>query len=363
MNLLEALKGKNHQIVDLDLLHTYSEFEKVLAPQLNYTIRLFDEYTPHDKENHINNLHRISKVVLGETLIDSLNVSECFVLCCSLIAHDWGMAVSADEQKEIAKLLETDKKNENLLPNEKELLEKFVLDNSKLDRNKISFWREYIRQTHQQRARFRIEKYFKQINTTLGRIIGRVSEGHGLDIEQIMKFEEQDSVNGQLVNTKCLAVYMRTIDLLDLSKERTPYKLWQFVNPTNEVSKQEWKKHQSINPIVDSVNNNLKTIHIKGETNDLDTYYSLEDLRKYVETQIEENLNLLKKQGKYAIYFNIDWRIEPIDFEPINVRFEFERDSIFKILSTQIYENDPLVFIRELIQNSVDATSVKSSII
>ena len=356
--LIQALNKKSNQVSSLDLAKTYEDFSKVVTPQLSYTIRLFEEYTPHDVDNHIDNLHRIAFEILGEKIINTLNATECFILCCALIGHDWGMAISRDEQERIKRLTSSNHQDPSLLPDEKNLLDHFIISNQNLSIEDSEFWTKYIRDTHQVRAKHRIINYFEDKDYTLGRIVGDVSEGHGLNIEEIMKYDGSESVCGQLVNTKCIAIYVRTIDLLDIAKDRTPYSLWKFVNPVDNTSNLEWKKHLTLNSISVS-SGHMKIVHIHGETADHQVYYALQDMHKYVSSQITENLEALKIHDGYSIWFDIDWKIKSIGFEPVSVRFEFDRHNIFNILSSEIYEGDPLVFIRELIQNSTDAIRVK----
>ncbi len=59
----------------------------------------------------------------------------------------------------------------------------------------------------------------------------------------------------------------------------------------------------------------------------------------------------------------IEWRIEARNFKPITIGFSFEKGNIFKILSDEIYNCHPYIFIRELIQNSIDAIYLRKKIL
>jgi hypothetical protein len=68
--------------------------------------------------------------------------------------------------------------------------------------------------------------------------------------------------------------------------------------------------------------------------------------------------------GKYDIDLDsrIAWSIEASGFEPLAIRFELDRSEILQLLSTELYEDDPLAFIRELLQNSVDALDARQAL-
>ena len=58
----------------------------------------------------------------------------------------------------------------------------------------------------------------------------------------------------------------------------------------------------------------------------------------------------------------MEWRIEAHGFKKTNIRFEYNRERLLSILSSEIYEN-PYVFLRELLQNSIDAITMRKEIL
>jgi len=61
--------------------------------------------------------------------------------------------------------------------------------------------------------------------------------------------------------------------------------------------------------------------------------------------------------------YHIDWRVASRGFKPISIRFEFDRERMFEILSDEIYNGDPYVFLRELLQNSIDAIRMRYEVL
>jgi hypothetical protein len=105
---------------------------------------------------------------------------------------------------------------------------------------------------------------------------------------------------------------------------------------------------------------------VDGGTEDHEVYAALEDLRIYCEEQLRGCNDLLARMNdprhKLDLY-HIDWRVAPRGFEPISIQFEFDRERMFEILSDEIYQSDPYVFLRELLQNSIDAIRMRREVI
>lgn len=364
---LESKKEDSSLARNLDDI--FKEFAGHVLPQLGQTNQLFDEYTPHDAQ-HIASLFRIADTLL-EPILTNLNGIESFVLCSAIVGHDWGMAVSKDERDAIVRGAITDGAFARL-GNDHELWTSFAQQQG-LPLDKEGFlppdkqlpddlWRDYVRGTHAERSRARALHYFKDDLYHLGPLVGAVCAGHAYDISEIKSLETHKSVYGDVANERALATYMRFIDLLDIAENRTPQALRRFVNPRNEFSATEWKKHAALNPVTISNDRQYRrTLRIHGETTSPTVYASLVDLERYIKSQAEENVLVLSKlDDKYDIgALHIEWKVEAKGFVPIDIRFEFDRNRIFEIVSSEIYDGDPYVFLRELLQNAVDATTVR----
>jgi len=350
-------------------------FAKYVVPQLAQINLLFDEYTPHD-QIHIESLFRITDELLSTT-ISKLNPCEACILACAIYGHDWGMAVSEDEKLYITTGKLSIGKTLNdfaLIENEKYLwksyaaLKKINTDTNGyiIDPNELSkeIWREYVRNTHAQRSKYKTIKHFNNDESVFGNVVGEICASHWSQITDIILLKKSKSVLFESVNIQALAVYIRFIDLLDFGKNRTPYSLWKFINPNNIFSLNEWKKHLALEDIIitKNVEQNIVNLIVQGSTNDHKVYASLKDMENWVRIQIKENEQCLKELGKYNLgYVRLEWEIEAKGFEPIDIRFEFDRNKMFELISGEIYNGDPYVFLRELLQNSIDATKVRES--
>jgi len=372
--LYEAVKAGNEEsLLELKLDAIVDGFAQHVGPLLAQTNLLFDEYTPHDVPLHISSLSRITDELLGDR-IDCLNSVEASILACALYGHDWGMAVSEEEKAVIVtgKKINGETTHEfALVAKEREIWKTFSKQNgiSTEDNGYVSLqtdvskpvWRDYVRKTHAERSRVRCEQYFAGRLADYGTAVGEVCAGHWYYIDQIRGVDSKATVGGKIVNLQALAVYMRFIDLLDIGKNRTPYSLWKFVNPKDRISAIEWKKHQALSPVSftkEDDSNRPRQIVVRGATDDHVVYANLQDLERYLREQIEENITVLEEHGNYYLGpTRLDWQVEPQEFIPINIRFEFDREQMFDLVSGEIYDGDPFVFIRELLQNSIDACS------
>ncbi|MBK6087643.1 HD domain-containing protein [Ruminococcus difficilis] len=233
----------------------------------------------------------------------------------------------------------------------------------------MEIWQEYIRQTHALRSGKRIRDYFWNLDSSVASALDKICVGHWLDIADISEaksYYKDDSVNGETVNVKALTIYIRLIDLFDLAQDRTPYVLWKYVNPQNKYSKMEWKKHRALNPITCPDYDSGRVLRISGSTDDHEVYAALMDYKKLCERYFKESIDFLLNMSDPRCEFDVhllDWRIEPRNFKPIDIGFSLDKQQIFNVLSDEIYNSHPYVYVRELIQNSLDAVALRKEIL
>lgn len=340
-----------------------------IAPELSYIIVTFPLFTPHDEQNHIHPLFSLADRLLGADIIESLNATELFILACSLYSHDWGMAVSVKEKECFLGLAKPETRNSFcLLDNEMDLFKKIILEShigettQSFEDVPLAIWQYYIRETHAARSAQRVRNFFSSIDTNLGDAIALISESHNMDLERLRLFQTSIPVNSELVNLRALCIYLRLIDLFDLAQDRTPYALWKFVSPKDLKSADEWQKHRALSPVaIDTFQGTSRCIKVHGSTDDHSVYAALEDLHEYCDSQLRLSNGLMNElHPRYQLQLlYLDWKVEAKGFEPINIRFEFDRQAMIKVLSEEIYQGDRYVFLRELLQNSIDAIRLR----
>ncbi len=378
--LINTLINKANSRHDIDFnfiahLDNFHQLIRAIVAQINI---LFPEYIPHDNQYHLKNLFHVADKILGNQQLESMNSAELFILACSIYGHDWGMAVNNSEKHYIV----TGRPPEGMTDGERRSLEwdrnsfctfaskyNLPLDtiNNAEDIN-FCLWQEYIRQTHAIRSSIRTKQYFEHIDTGVAESIMRVCESHSLNFEELREplYPTILSVLREEVNLRALAVYLRLIDLFDLAQDRTPYVLWKYVAPRNPISSMEWAKHRSLQPITCPRYLEGRSIRVDGSTNDHEVFAALEDLHQYCETQLKGCNDVLSRMNdprhNLDIY-NLDWHVAPRGFIPVSIQFEFDRQNMFNILSDEIYQGDYYVFLRELLQNSIDAIRFRRAVL
>jgi len=371
--LIEKVESRGE--IYINLLTKLEEFNTYISQELRQINELFPEYTPHDSYYHIKNLFRVADTLIGKERYELMNASELYILSLSLYAHDWGMAVSKSEMHFIATGEKEDGIDFNLLNDEQSRFTEFLKKNKVFKNIKdendidIALWRNYIRETHALRSGVRVYSHFENIDGGIADAVSKICVGHWENIEEITEekgFYMDTSILGENINLKALTVYVRIIDLFDLSEDRTPYVIWKYINPQDNASKMEWKKHRALRPITCPKYESGRVICISGSTDDHNVYAALEDLRLICEKYFRECTSVLARMNdlrhRLDIYY-IDWRVEARGFKPISMQFEFDRDKIFGILSSNIYNNNPYSFLRELLQNSIDAIQARKSLL
>jgi len=364
---------------------------EIIKPQLVEIRRTFPEYTPHDWDWHIVSLFDIAEQLFGADALLSLNLVDRFILTAGIYGHDWGMAVAVDEQKAIAEggKQPTEGISNQLLPNEAQRLAAFarerrfkpepdgsypiLLDDS------LPHWPEYVRQTHAWRSGERLSRFLqsRDVDEALCDAGRMVCEGHWLDFEKLRdahQFRPLRMVGIIRAHARLVALLVRLTDLFDIGRDRTPYALRRLIGPADVTSVKEWDKHEALDRIdCLEISPERRQVIVRGTCHKPALWPALLDLKRYLEDQLRQATGLLAEEfrsqtmepkapddlGNPAHFYRLDstlrWEVQAHGFKPVDVRFEFDRMAVFRILAKEIYGNEPHVFVRELLQNAIDA--------
>jgi len=377
INILASKADARHDI-EFNFIAHLDTFHQTIRAIVGQISLLFPEYTPHDDQYHLRNLFHVADTILGNQQLQSMNSAELFILACSLYGHDWGMAVSNSEKHYILTGRGPDGMTQETLLSLKWDRESFCLfaskcypplhDIDKLEDLPLPIWQEYVRQTHARRSAERAREHFRRMDSGVAEAVMRVCQSHSLNFEELRDplYPTAFSVLREEVNLRALSLYLRLIDLFDLAQDRTPYVLWKFVAPRSPLSSLEWAKHRSLQPITCPTYLEGRCIRVDGSTADHEVFAALEDLRQYCELELKGCNDVLSRMNdprhKLGLY-SIDWHVAPIGFTPVSIRFDFDRQSMFDILTDQIYQGDCYVFLRELLQNSIDAIRFRRAVL
>ena len=373
-----ANKAAARKDTDFQFLAELDSLRKRVSGEVRHINGLFPEYTPHDEEYHLKPLFHIADTVLGGAKLEEMNSGELFVLAASLYGHDWGMAVSEAERDFILQGRLSEGVGEDdlwIVRDERGCFAKFAREQG-LEPDKRGFfgevpvevWREYVRRTHAVRSARRVERYFQAMGGVAD-AVSRVCEGHWVEFEDLQnetRYPANFPLLRETANLRAVALYVRLIDLFDLGEDRTPYVIWKFVAPRDPGSKMEWDKHRALRPVTCTCFQDERVVRVEGSTDDHEVYAALEDLRIFCEEQLKGSNDLLRRMNdqrhRVAVH-HLDWRVAARGFEPVSIRFEFDRESMFDVLSDEIYRGDRYVFLRELLQNSIDAIRMRREVL
>ena len=354
-------------------------------------------FTNHDIGHSERVLEAIGKILPKET---KLNAGELYTVVLAALLHDIGMWV---RQKEAAAWMQDPESgfcryfashgndthgNARRLETVRKYLNHPEYDwIARLGLQRLAA--EYARSGHPQRAFDFLTggmdgdaEFSAALSQVRGKIesafiepVAAVCLAHGWDREMLLDAPllKPRELGGELVCLPFLAVLLRLGDLLDLGSERVPPMLWEYLTPLEEESEAHWWKEKTLRR--DRLTPDC--IEIAGEFH-IDAAMSIRDKAKVKRSfalasnwiqYIVDEADFAKRnfpaslrlespvREKYrlgALTVNRD-EVRATGLRVEDAVFRFDRDRIITLLGEEIY-GDPLVFVRELMQNALDAT-------
>jgi hypothetical protein len=366
------------------------EIREVITGWLNYIPQSFPHYTRHTIEHSDKIIEQISKVLFVDeqtlTPSASLTASEAYILCAAAMLHDSGMVVSdaekttilasdtwkewtsvgtgADRWKEIgnfrAGTSPPDLATRNFLA---DVQIRFMIAEFVRARHHIRSG-ELLSQSEQSLARFSFD------DPILKRTIAAVCVGHGLTFQALDDTESYPvnrDIRGDKVDVRWLAVLLRMGDLLDMDSDRACPMLLNAACPLPGNSRAHWSQyrrivHRSTTPTVIEIHADCKT---------QEEHRVLMDWCSWIHSESENSSRLLATSPRHSSWKapradlgkGRDIVIRPADdadYIPTDWTLKLDETAVLDRLinSTQ---GHPLAFLRELIQNAIDATRCQLS--
>lgn len=349
--------------------------------------KFFSEYTLHDK-THFLRVTELMSYVLGDNLKE-LNDIEIGLLILSAFYHDQGMLIEDSEYKALEEnesyLIFRDNwfiDHSNYNEVKKQLESSFI---SALEKDKLSkiiseldsaMLTDFLRESHGQRSHDYILKKLSNdralsvSGTDISDYLAKICLSHVKSVDWITSnngLNYDENIGTYQVNTIFLSLVLRLADILDFDSDRTPDVLFKSIHFTSPVSIAEWQKHRDVkgweiskelirftmyfeHPVYE------KTANIFLDWIDNELNYSLALIRKFpsnvskYQIEVAEKVDRTRLGPKNKSYLYHD------------LEFNLSRDEIVKLLMTdKLYKNTSL-FIRELLQNSLDALRLRKAI-
>ncbi|UTJ07531.1 ATP-binding protein [Arcobacter roscoffensis] len=304
-------------------------------------------------------------MLLGNS-IDNLSASELAVILLSAYWHDLGMVCNDIEEI----------KNEEWFD---EYIDKSYKYDGNLTPNIVS---EYIRLNHHKR----LEKYLYDTSNILNEsekdlfineydvidMAYKVSMSHNENTKDLEKFKEYQSNHNQDDFIFC-AILLRLADVMDFDNDRTANSSYKFlglenpINSENQFSQKEWKKH--LDSLGFSYNYENKILYFKAIPKDPDTEFYIREFVKIIENELNKCTQLFNSHcHKWRDVFKLPYEI---DISGINsksrykfgdYKFSFDNNQVLDLLTGNNIYSDPMIFVRELLQNSIDASLYRETL-
>lgn len=384
--LIDYIKYK-HTEYYAKILELRTEVEEWLA----YVPNTFQHYTSHTIKHSDEIVNQISKLLFKdgnwEKLVIKLSGVEAYILVAAAYLHDAGMVTSEKEKSEILeseswkKWISSEESREKRWNDIKLQREENPAVTDEATRNFLADLQtrfmiaEFIRGQHHLRAANVIELHHDKLgridfgSRMLREAIAQVCVGHGLrqhELEDNERFPESRDIKGETVNLRFLAILLRLGDLLDMSETRACPLLLNAASPLPPDSLAHWSQYEAIRHQFTSP----EVIEVTAECANQDEDRVLRDWCQWIVDEVRNAKVVMDKARRHK-----DWQVPNASMEgdnpTIKIRpaknakyipskwiLDFDKQAIFNLLSEDLYKN-PMVFVRELIQNSLDAIRCK----
>lgn len=319
----------------------------------------FPNYTLHD-EDHVINVMRAIAGILGSK-ITLLSAGECELLILASVFHDIGMVYDAQGKK---KAVENPKKcREFLLKNAPDYI------GSAFEEWPENKQQDYLRTLHP----YRLPELFadKQWNFSNRpreivhpNILIAVCQSHGEDESFLKNNRNLAFQTTNDVDPRFCALLLRLGDILDFDGTRAPEILFSFAEGKPR-SEEAFRKHLASNGFV-----------YPEEPSDRELPYSAECSEPWVEHKIRDYLNWVDHEfvvcNDLKKLCNKDWQrqfsfprsvsrnqINRIGYDSDDFSLTMDQEQILTLLTGKNLYSSNDIFVRELLQNAIDATLLR----
>jgi hypothetical protein len=342
----------------------------------------FRQYTVHDIR-HCRNVIALMWEILPLDTRENLNALEITFLLLSALLHDVGMVVTDHE------------KAETFLS---EAFRRFIVE-SRADRKKAideahaagnepraraiedALLAEYYRRLHPERTRQFMDKHLagrlQYREYDFSNDLARLCESHAWGVEEsndprhpekaVARLDDSTRFYGVRVNLQYLACILRLADILDFDRSRTPLAVFQHIDFSEPKSWAEWNKHLQVKgyeitptqvafeiPCTHPVF--YVAVHeFLGWIDD-----ELRQCRFLVETKPQPTANRYKLLLPHVVDRHKVRMADP-SYVAGAFRFQLEYENILTLLMDKSLYPDPSLFLRELLQNALDACRRKEA--
>lgn len=321
----------------------------------------FPNYTLHD-ETHVLNVLDAMAGILGDQ-ISQLSKGEAEMLILAACLHDIGMVYTEEEAKQC--FADKRQTHEFLRINSPELLGCPVEE-----------WPEQIRQWYFRWLHpFRLSDVFQNegwktlvadwpTEAVPKRCVLAVCQAHGEAPEEFSTDRNMEYLAASDTDPLFCALLLRLADLLDFDDTRAPKVLYSYV-ACNAKSREEWEKHQASGGFRYSKSPSVAKLPYKAYCTNPGIEHTIRDFLDWIDSELNTCARLQQNCHQ-------DWQ-RRFPFPQSIAREEVESDGyvsgdflmtmnqtrIMELLAGEELYDENDIFIRELLQNAIDATLLR----
>ncbi len=366
-----------------------------IGPRLDRIRATFWQYTEHDLRHLCNVADLIYRFLPKSTSKPGtdpaslpairLNAVELAFMWLGILLHDMGMYVSDKEKQEIIK----SKDYEEYLTHHVDRVsaaKKARGDGQDVKARAIedAIFAEFIRRIHPERARaYIIGKLAKEVRLEFRDVsfvndLGDLCESHGWGVREsndprnadttVSQMQRNRRIGAARVNLQYLACCLRLGDILDFDKSRTPASVYEEIDFTEDASVQEWNKHLSI----DGWDIDEHRVLFDASCTHPAYYVAVHEFLNWVDDELRECRYLLDENpagdaDRYSLQLahvvdRRQVRMSDRKYVAGAFRFRLEYEEIMRLLMDKSLYPDPTLFLRELLQNALDACRYQSAL-
>ncbi len=369
------------------------ELRESISGWLAYIPQSFPHYTRHTVEHSEEIVTQASNLLFvegdPEKPVVNLSNIEAYSLIAASYLHDAGMVTSDEQKAEIlssqewkdwaggggggtARFLEIVEFRESSTPSD-DTLRNFLADVQ--TRFLIA---EFVRPRHHFRSGRLVQQHQQEVgrfafdNPVLTRTLADICVSHGLshhELQDDSRFPDRRTIRGELLNVRFVSLVLRLADLLDMSFDRACPLLLNAASPLPSGSLAHWTQYQRITHRLvahDRIEIHAECIHHLEHRYLQDWCSWLVDETEHAKVSMAHSQRhsewvppLVTIQGQ-----NPTIRIGPsanASYVPSKWTLDLDPDIILERLVYDLH-SDPKVFLRELMQNSLDATRCRMSL-
>ena len=323
-------------------------------------IRFFPTFTLHD-ETHIMNVCNWMVRLLGNRK-NEVSAHNLSLLVMSACCHDIGMSVSNLQAEQLRSNPDSSDWKQYFkqhLKDEEEFSKTGIISDQML--------RNFIRINHHKRISQQItHEYWPEElsrNEINRNVLTELCSSHGKSLEEL------NATRWQKYDLRFCAVILRLADILDFDSSRAPTHLFNHLGLDNaenfekRISQTEWAKNRSgvFGTIVDGV------IPYTASFDSLQLELEVQAYLDWVQEELDNSgLYLSKYAGEWQ-NFALPQKISTEFVERNGYRYgkfclTMDQDRVLELLTGRNLYSDPGVFVRELLQNAIDAVLTRSKL-